>query len=373
MLVAQQKPRPPARATGAAVAIARSDTQTIAQICSIYWVITMAASASMNTSYELSNYEQLLGAVIKRSETEMNKPKGGAAALKARIIASVRAGNFIGEHQVRKPEPGRQMSIQELCDSYVHETTAQLIDAGAVEKILFGPDGLIRKAGGGRAPYLMEDIEVGYITDPVAGTSVGPVITSGRNRMLALQIMLRAAGLAPAAIAALKIRVSVIQVATAEELQRRIISANTGSRDFSSAEVRERMGAAGGLQLIDRDSIQATISMAKDEKAFKAAMGAWVKNAAMQAGLNGLTPAQYSNAGNSLWNQLAKKNRPEGRTFYAWVKEDTARFMQIASASDQALPTAVAAVMAQKSAGPLATKLANVLVPVVANRCGLNA
>lgn len=333
----------------------------------------MAISANMNTSYELSNYEQLLGPVIAKAEAEMNKAKGGAGALKGKIQASVRAGNFIGEHQVRKPEAGRQMAIEELCNSFVHETTTQLIDPSAVEKILFGPDGLIRKAGGGRSPYLMEDIEVGFITDPVAGTSVGPVITSGRNRTLALQIMLRAAGLAPAAIAALKVRVGVIQVATAEELQRRIISANTGSRDFSSAEVRERMGAAGGLQLLDRETIKSTINLAKDEKAFKAAMGAWVKDAAMQAGLNGLTPAQYSNAGNSLWNQLAKKNRPEGKTFYGWVKSETDRFVQIASAADHALPTAVAAVMAQKTAGPLATKLANVLVPVVANRCGLQA
>jgi hypothetical protein len=333
----------------------------------------MAINANMNTSYELSNYEQLLGPVITKAETEMNKEKGGAKKLAADIKSNVRSSNFVGAHQVRKPEPGRLMTIGELCGSYVHETTQQLIDPSAVEKILFGSDGLIRKAGGGRAPYLMEDIEVGYISDPVAGTTVGPVITSGRNRTLALQIMLRAAGLSPAAIADLKVRVSVIQVATAEELQRRIISANTGARDFSRAEIRERLGASGGVQLLDRRTIAETISLAGSEKTFKAALGAWVKDAAISSGLDGLTPAQYSDAGNSLWNTLSKKNKPEGRTLYSWAKENTERFLTVARAAEEALPSAVAVVTSQKKAGALAPKLAAALAPVVANRCGLQA
>lgn len=333
----------------------------------------MAINANMNTSYELSNYEQLLAPVIAKAVAEMNKNKGGAGKFKAELQSSIRAGNFIGAHQVRKPEEGRKFSFRELCDSYVHETTQQLIDPSAVEKILFGPDGLIRKAGGGRAPYLMEDIEVGYITDPVAGTSVGPIITSGRNRTLALQIMLHAAGLPRQAIAEVKVRASVIQVENATEIQRRIISANTGARDFSRAEIRERMGSASGVDLIDRASIASTIALAQGEKAFKAALGAYLKDAALTQNLDTLSPAQYSDAGNSLWNLLAKVNKPDGKTFYSWVKSDTSRFIQMAAAAEQALPAAVASVAAQQAAGPLATKLAKTLLPVVANRCGLMA
>lgn len=331
----------------------------------------MAINANMNTSYLLANYEQSLSSVIAKAKAEMNKEKGGAAVLKAALLTSIRAGNFVGAHQVRKPEAGRLMSIGELCESYKHETTQQLIDPAAVEKILFGPDGLIRKAGGGRAPYLMEDIEVGYITDPVAGTSTGPVITSGRNRTLALQIMLESAGVAPAAVADLKIRVSVIQVATPEELQRRIISANTGARDFSRAEIRERMGASGGLELLDRSTIADTVNRAKTEKSFKAALGAWIKDAAVSASLNTLTPSQYSDAGNSVWNKLAKAHKPDGKTLYAWVKEDVTRFLDIAKAAEGALPGAVSIVATQKSAGPLATKLANVLFPAVVTQCSI--
>ena len=336
-------------------------------------VPSMAHNANVNTSYALSNYEHILGDVIAKAETEMNKPKGGAKDLKKQLLESIESSNFIGVHQIRKPGEARQMTIGELCESYKHETVPQVIDPKAVEKILFGPDGLIRKSGGGRSPYLMEDIEVGFIYDAVNGTSIGPVITSGRNRTLAIQIMLRAAGMPEVAIMAVPVRVAVIQVKNAQQLQRRIISANTGSRDFSRAEVRERMGATGGVQMIDRKAIEDSICMAKNESSFKGALGAWLKDVSISTGLNTFTPAQYSDAGNSLWNRLAKSNRPEGKTFYGYMKADTSRFIALAKAAEQALPAAVVMASSSKAAGPISTKLVNAMLPTVAQACGLKA
>ena|GEM_PF-1630426 len=333
----------------------------------------MAVNANLNTSYALSNHEHILGDVIAKAEAEMNKPKGGSAQLKNQLLQSIRSSNFIGAHQIRKPGEARQMTIGELCESYEHETVAQVIDPKAVEKILFGPDGLIRKSGGGRAPYLMEDIEVGFIYDPVLGTSVGPVITSGRNRTLAIQVMLRAAGMSESAILQVPVRVSTIQVNSAQELQRRIISANTGSRDFGRAEVRERMGAAGGVQMIDRKAIEDSICMAANERAFRGALGAWLKDVSISTGLNTFTPAQYSDAGNTLWNRLAKSNRPEGKTLYGYMKTDTGRFIALAKAAEQALPAAVTMAASSKAAGPISTKLVNAMLPTVAQACGLKA
>ena len=333
----------------------------------------MAINANMNTSYELSNYEELLASVIERATVEMNKTKDGAAVLKTKIQESVVADNFVGVHQVGKPDFGRRMTIKELCDSYVHETIPQLVDPNAVARVLFGPDGLIRKTGGGRAKYLLQDIEVGYIKDPLAGTLIGPVITSGRNRTIALQVMLRAAGLPQAAINMLKVRVAVVEVRTAAELQNLIIAHNSGGRDPSRDEVRVRKASSGGVVLVDRSHIEGSIHLANNEKEFKAAMSVWVKEAAMSSGLNTFTPAQYSDAGNSLWNALAKANRIDGLTFYMWCKKDTTRFLQIARAAEAALPTAVSSAANNKEAGPIASKLAKVMAPVVASRCGLNA
>lgn len=330
----------------------------------------MAINANMNTSYALSNFEGILAGVIAKAEAEMNKPKGGAVKLKQDLRKAIEASNFIGTFQIRKPNEGRQMTIGELCDSYKNESTQQVIDPKAVERILFGPDGLIRKPGGGRSPYLMEDIEVGYIYDSFQGTNFGPVITSGRNRTLAIQVMLRAAGMPEAAIMKLPIRVSPVQVKNPQELQRRIISANTGSRDFSRAEIRERMSSTSGVEMIDRRSIEQTISLAKNEQAFKGALGAWLKEASIESGLNTFTPAQYSDAGNSLWNKLANANKPNGATFYSHIKSDCSRFIELARAAEKALPASVAMASTSKAAGPISTKLVNAMLPTVAQACG---
>jgi len=185
--------------------------------------------------------------------------------------------------------------------------------------------------------------------------------------------VLHAAGMSEAAIMNVSIRVSVIQVLDAQELQRRIISANTGSRDFSRAEVRERMGAASGLQMINRKTIEDSIILAKNEKSFKAALGSWLKDASLELGLNTFTPAQYADAGNSLWTRLAKSNRPEGSTFYTYVKADTSRFVALAKAAEQALPAAATMAASSKAAGPISTKLVNAMLPTVAQACGLKA
>lgn len=330
----------------------------------------VATNANMLTSYALSNFEGVLAEVIAKTEAEMNKPKGGAAKFKSELLNSIRSSNFVGAHQIRKPGEGRLMTIGELCESYKNETTQQAIDPKAVERILFGPDGLVRKPGGGRASYLMEDIEVGYIYDPISGSNAGPVITSGRNRCLGTQVLLRSIGMTEQAIMQVPIRVSPIQVNSAEELQRRIISANTGSRDFSRAEIRERMSSVNGVELLNRESIARTISHAKNEQAFKGALGTWLKDAAETQSLNTFTPAQYSDAGNSLWNKLAKGNRPDGVTFYSHIKGDCTRFVDIAHAAERALPAAVAVASASNAAGPVSTKLVNALLPTVAQACG---
>ena len=78
----------------------------------------MAFSANMNTSYELREYEQLLGDLIAKTKDEMNKPKGGAASLKKDIGQNCHKGLFVEEHQVQKPEgQGQRISIGELCQS----------------------------------------------------------------------------------------------------------------------------------------------------------------------------------------------------------------------------------------------------------------
>ena len=323
-------------------------------------------------SYELSLYSDLLADVIAKAVAAMKDANGGATKFARDLRNSVSTGNFINNHQISKPGDSRTFTLGELCETKANEEVHQDIDPTAVARVLFGTDGLIKKTGGGRFPYLMEDIEVAYVFDPFTGSSEGPWITSGRNRTMALQIMLHAAGMPPEGIAALPVRVGVVQCRNRGEVQRRIISANKGSRKPSRAEERERMGSTNGVQFYSCDSILESIQYATNQDSFKAAFGGFIRHAAENANLNGLTPVQYSDAGNSLWNNL-KTAFPKGgefKTFYAWIKADSQRFVVCAKAAQAALPAAINMVAADRATGPKSTKLAKALAPLVIAAAG---
>ena len=327
-------------------------------------------NASTKVSYDPSNFPAL-ASIEERATEMMNRAKGGAAVLKVEIRKAAGSGaDLTPNFQIVKPDGGnalRSFTLGELANSAEHEITPQSVDPQAVEDILFGRYGLIRKTGGGRADRLMEDIEVAYVKDVAAGTTVGPIITSGRHRTLALQIMLKAAGIV--GYSDFRIRCSVINVGSHAQVQDRIISANTGSRDFSRAEIRERIGSAGNVTLTSCQMIEATILMAEKSAEFKAAFSAYVKLLAADLQLNHFTPAQYSDAGNSLWNELDKV-RPEGGTIAKWIKADQeGRFLSVMNSVRQTLPTAVNQALHSPGGGTKAGKIAKALAPMVAAHC----
>lgn len=325
-------------------------------------------NASTKVAYDPSNFPAL-ASIQERASEQMNRAKGGAGELK-RKIDNLPSKNLCEGFQIQKPDGGaalRLFTLGELAESAEHEVTPQAVDPAAVEDILFGRYGLIRKTGGGRADRLMEDIEVAYIEDLKANTVTGPIITSGRHRTLALQIMLKAAGYE--AYQKFQIRCSVVFVGSQDEVQDRIISANTGSRDFSRAEIRERLGSSSGVTLVSCESIEATILQANKTADFKAAFSAYVKLLSTELQLNSFTPAQYSDSGNSLWNEL-EKLRPEGSTFAKWIKADKeGRFRSVMNSVRQSLPTAVNQALHNPAVGSKAGKIAKALAPAVAAQC----
>lgn len=327
-------------------------------------------NATTKVSYDPSNFPEL-APIAERATDLLNRAKGGAAELKRKLvrIAST-GGDLTPDMQIRKPDGGaalRSFTLGELADSAINEVTGQAVDPEAAGDVLFGRYGLIRQTGGGRTDRLMEDIEVAYIKNLVDNTTVGPIITSGRHRTLALQILLRSAGLQ--GYRDFKIRCAVIQATSQEEVQARIISANTGSRDFSRAEIREREGSTNGIVMTNCQTIEATILQANKNDDLKAAFSAYLKLLADELQLNHFTPTQYSDAGSSLWGQL-DAIRPNGSTFAKWMKEDKeGRFMQIMTAAKDALPTAVIQAQHDPNKGTKASKIAKALAPLVAAKC----
>jgi hypothetical protein len=328
---------------------------------SLYGAFPMVYSTNFNTSYEIKNYPELQPIVEKAKEHLKSDPK-----FVRKLGDSVFNNTFDINHQITKDLQPRKIKIGDLCQSYKYETTAQQIDPKSVYDILFGADGLIKKKGGGRFPYLMEDIEVAEVRTGTFEVD-GPIISSGRNRVLALQILLQAAGATEEQIKDCELRVNLVKMNSHEELQRRIISANTGSRTFSRAEIREREGARGGVVLLTKEKIKDTIINAINQKAFSAALGAYLKLSAAELGDNYLTSAQYSTAGTNLWNRLSKEFRPNNGTFYAYVKSNIKHFCTIAEQAEALLPLAIKKVQEDLSAGQKSIKLAKILFEPIAH------
>ena len=325
-------------------------------------------NASIKVFYDPSNFPAL-ASIEERAAEQMNRAKGGARELQKKID-SLPSKNLSEHFQIEKPEGGsalRLFTLGELAESAKHEVTPQAVDPAAVEDILFGRYGLIRKTGGGRAERLMEDIEVAYIEDLKANTQTGPIITSGRHRTLAVQIMLKAAGYE--GYQQFQVRCSVVYLRNQDQVQDRIISANTGSRDFSRAEIRERLGSSSGVTLTSCEKIEATILHANKTADFKAAFSTYVKLLSQELQLNSFTSAQYSDSGNSLWNEL-EKLRPEGGTFAKWVKADKeGRFRAVMNCVRNTLPVAVNQALHNPANGSKAGKIAKALAPTVAAQC----
>tara|TARA_R100000781_G_C4076800_1_gene126362 strand:+ start:289 stop:1275 length:987 start_codon:yes stop_codon:yes gene_type:complete len=320
----------------------------------------MVYPANLNTSYEIANYPELIPLIEKAKEAISGNNK-----FINQLDDSCHRNTFDVNHQILKTGKTAKKTIGELCQSYKYETTVQQIDPKAVQEILFGSDGLIKKKGGGRFPYLMEDIEVAMVKSG-RFQDEGPIISSGRNRLLALQILLKAAGASEEKIANCGIRVDEVRLGSHEELQRRIISANTGSRTFSRSEIREREGARGGVVFLSKEKIKSTIVNAINQKSFSAALGAYLKLSAAELGDKTLTAAQYSAAGTNLWGKLCKEFKPNGGTFYSYVKGNTKHFCSIAEMIETLLPMAIQKVKEDVSAGQKAWKLSKALFEPIA-------
>ena len=322
----------------------------------------MALAASFHTSYDLPNFQGILAPVLSKATAAVTD---GLRSDFARALEY--SGDRVLMERFQLPLArgcqGAVFTIGELNDSYVNEVTAQVILPDSVEKILLGNDGLIKRSGGGRARYLLQDIQVGYIKDPQdsEAETVGPIVISGRNRLVALQAFLSLA--CPRLdVRNVQLRCMVYSFTTRTALEDAIVAANSG-RDFPRSEKREKKATAGGLDLSSKKSIRNTLPGYSKQPPANAIVGTWIKMTASEQQLNTLTGPQLSDAGASLINRLAKDIKPNGMTLGAWFKEDGRRLIALCEALEPKLAAGIKAATSDPAVGKLSTKLAHRLLP----------
>jgi hypothetical protein len=310
-----------------------------------------------NVPYLPENFPELEPVKAKAAEVFPEK-------LRRQVIKALQGNDhaFSNEFQIDTADEQRTYALQELVNSYENETDLQRIDPKSVEEILFGPNGLIRRRGGGAPSLLMEDIEIGFVDDRV-NPVIGPVITSGRNRLLAIQLFI-AAAIPGARIDNIRLRCSTKKFKSRDDMARRIIQANTEARTMGRAEARERRAGAKGLNTSSRTSLIESLPSITKVDDLATALGGFVKLCAIEQGLNGLTLDQYSAAGVTAYGHLRKANKDLGKR----ISDDTDELIRMADTACAALPAFVGQVMADKSRGPRNSKLARLLATEIAKR-----
>ena len=317
-------------------------------------------TTAINRSYDLANWPEV-SHLLERASSKM------CEVHRSSIRAALTDNTFSNLFQVQTGDQRRTFTVAELCGSSANETSQQRIDPEAVSNILFGVDGLISRSNSKRNQRLMEDIEVTFVVDVLNNVDIGPIITSGRNRLIALQILLKAA--APnAGLQRVNIRCTTLHLANRSQVESRIVSANMGSRKMAMAENRERFAGGQGLNTSSRASLIESLTTVTSKKVFPAAFGALVKLCAIERGLNGLTIDQYAASGVTTYNALDKANKGLSNR----IDQDTNLLVQLADCACNNLQQALPEVMASTSRGAKSHKMAKILVRRVAEKFELN-
>lgn len=325
----------------------------------------MTINAS-HVPYDLDNFRSLLSKELEDADLKMTSTMRETVAKAARDDGE---DLFVRRWQLPFAAgcQGAIFTIGELCDSYVNEVTTQVILPKSVSSILFGRDGLIRRTGSGSCPVLLQDIQVGFVKDISSGEPpLGPIIISGRNRLVAIQAFLLTA-IPSIAVRDVRVRCLAYTFTTRNALEDAIVAANSG-RAFPASEKREKKTARDGLDLSTKESIRASLRHFCRQPDAGAVVGAWLKLAASEQGLNGgITAAQLADAGAALSNRLAREHRPEGGTLGKWFKADTSRLIRLCEQAEQPLEHAMRDAANDTSAGRVSKKIADRLYLVAAS------
>jgi hypothetical protein len=321
--------------------------------------ISVMAIAKL-VSYRIENFPELAPVLAKAQEQMSVKQK-------TEIIRAIDNGDdgFSRAFQLEAPssECQRTYTFGELADSCLNEEHYQRLDVAPIEEVLFGRLGMIRRTGGGSPMRLQRDPLIGWIIRKSENVEIGPIIGGGRHRLMALQIMLRAA--APGAnIDSLTIRCMTRFFRNRDELVRAVFADQEG-RVMARAEKRER--EATGLNMTSREGLAASLGQLKRDD-YGTALGGFVKLCAIENGLDDLTLDQFAAAGVTAYNILKKENKGLNQKVH---DTDGAMLVQFGDASCRALSSLLPSVMADRSRGPKNSKLAKALARTIAVQTNL--
>ena len=171
---------------------------------------------------------------------------------KENLRNAVLTGNFLSYVQLAgacTPECVETMTIGELRNTKVNEAGDQFIDLKAAQKVLFGRFGICRPTIG-QPRKLALPIQVTYTKGQFDSEPSKPCISSGRHRLMALLILLSAAGFADYEIDEIPVRITSCVVTSNEDFAM-IMEANNQSRAQKARELANHKLVASSITTND--------------------------------------------------------------------------------------------------------------------------
>lgn len=252
---------------------------------------------------------------------------------KSSIKQVVSTGNLPDFLQLPSASEAELMSLGDLSDTGKNEDAEQFIDERALRKVLIGRYGIAHSTQKGQeACRLGLPIQVCYRRPPYTNHLTSPVISSGRHRLLGIQALLLAAGVAWNDIQKSMIRITTVVVADDKQFSQLMENNNT-SRSQSQHELKVHSLSGKGIPTGDTETMLEFAYRASDattQSEFFSQLVALLSH-------GGSDPSFAFSVAKTAWSHVKKANMAD-KSYIKELFADPAELSRVAEACARAVP-----------------------------------
>lgn len=281
------------------------------------------------------------------------------------VISTGSLPDFLQLPSATEPE---LMSLGDLSVTGKNEDAEQFIDERALRKVLIGRYGIAHSTQKGQeACRLGLPIQVCYRRPPYTSQLTSPVISSGRHRLLAVQTLLLAAGVAWADIQKSTLRITTVVVADDKQFSQLMENNNT-SRNQSQHELKVHSLSGKGIPTGDTETMLEFAYRATDS----ATQVEFFSQLVSLLSHGGSDPSFAFSVSKTAWGYVKRANTADK----GYIKElfaDPSDLSRIAEAIARAVPKLSRQAQENQLVRNIATPVARALATLLAQELKINA
>lgn len=275
------------------------------------------------------------------------------------VVSTGSLPDFLQLPSATEPE---LMSLGDLAATGKNEDAEQFIDERALRKVLIGRYGIAQSTQKGQeACRLGLPIQVCYRRPPYTSQLTKPIISSGRHRLLAMQALLLAAGVAWSEIEKAMVRITTVVVADDKQFSQLMENNNT-SRSQSQHELKVHSLSGKGIPTGDTETMLEFAYRATDattQTEFFSQLVALLSH-------GGSDPSFAFTVAKTAWSHVKKANMAD-KSYIREIFADQSELSRVAEAVARAIPKASREAQENPLVRNIATPVARALSVTLAN------